>query len=131
LFYTTAYINQEGAMWKTNKRYLNILDAELKDLEEDIKLKINKCKEERECERISNYVYMENIALFKNELNGINAFSKIIGETDPRLHDDIEELVSHLTKRFKEEMKSHGLAEAVKICVEIKMDMVAKYIANN
>lgn len=115
-------------MRKVNEVYLSILRLELEDLHEDIEVMIEACKKEKEKGRLTNYVFMENLALFKNELLGVNAFGKIVEETDPTAFDTLETMVNHLKMRFREKIKTTGLAEVICIYVDRKLEKVQKYV---
>jgi len=115
-------------MRKANEVYLSILRLELEDLHEDIEVMIEACTKEKEKGRLTNYVFMENIALFKNELLGVDAFGKIVDETDTAAFDTLEAMVNHLKMRFKEKIRTAGLAEVICIYVDRKLEKVQKYV---
>jgi hypothetical protein len=48
--------------------FIAILEVELQDLEHDIQLLMADSEERHNHEEISNYVYMENLALLQKEL---------------------------------------------------------------
>ena len=115
-------------MRRINEFYISILRIELKDLQEDIEVLIQKCTEERERGNLTNYVFMENLALFKNELLGVDAFGRILDETDPKAYDALDEMVEDLKQKFQAKVKASGLAEAINVYVERKLRKVARYV---
>ena len=115
-------------MRRINEFYISILRIELKDLQEDIEVLIEKCTEERERGNLTNYVFMENLALFKNELLGVDAFGRILDETDPKAYDALDEMVEELKQKFQAKVKASGLAEAINVYVERKLREVARYV---
>ena len=110
------------------KHYLQILKIELEDLREDLVLLIEECKSSYKKESITEHVFLANLTLFKNELLGVDEFFKIIEETDPEAFENLDAMTDHLRKRFKQKIDTYGLAEAVKVCVDRKLEKVAKYV---
>ena len=110
------------------KHYLSILRIELEDLKEDLEMLIDECRQNREDERITDHVFLANLTLFKNELLGVDEFYKILDETDYKQFKDLDAMIEHLRKRFREKIKTYSLAEAVNVCIERKLKKVAKYV---
>ena len=110
------------------KHYLQILRIELEDLREDLELLIDECNKRYEKEAITEHVFLANLALFKNELLGVDEFYRIMDETDPETFDTLESMVEYLRTCFREKIKQYGIAEAVNICIERKLEKVAKYV---
>ena len=115
-------------MHHIKEKYLAILRIELEDLHEDIEGLIRHATEERESGHLTNYVFMENLALFKNELLGVDAFDRILDELDLETFATLEEMVAYLKTDFREKVKSVGLAEAIDVLVERKLDKVLHYV---
>ena len=115
-------------MHHIKERYLAILRIELEDLYEDIEGLIKQTTKERESRNLTNYVYMENLALFKNELLGMDAFGRILDELDLETFATLEEMVDYLKTDFREKVKSVGLAEAIDVLVERKLDKVLHFV---
>ena len=115
-------------MRNVNEAYLAILKIEMADLHDDIQVLIDECTKEREQGGLTNYVFMENLALFKNELLGVDAFQKVIDDTDIGSFPTLDEMVDHLTVTFREKAKVCGLAEVINIYVARKLDKVRKYV---
>jgi len=118
----------EEIMRNEKESYLSILKAELKDLQRDIEFLIEQSEKEKEAGKITNYVFMENLALFRNELLSVNAFDRVIDETDITKFDDLPKLIDHLKDCFRAMVKDAGLAKAINIPVERKMNKVADYV---
>lgn len=110
------------------KNFLRILGIELDDLKEDLECMIGENKRRNESGKITNYVFMENMALFQNELHAIGAFRQIIDQTDIDKFPSVESLIDDLKIKFKEIARTHGYAEAGKICIERKINKVLKYV---
>ncbi len=110
------------------KNYLRIMSIELDDLREDIKFLIGECKLKRDEDKITNYVYLENIALYNNELHALDAFEKIIARTEAGEFGTLEELIDFLKKEFVEKARTSGYARVIHLLVDRKIQKVAKYI---
>ena len=115
-------------MREIKKYYLKILRIEIEDLMEDIEFLIEESKKERESELLSNYVFWENITIFKNELSGVNSFFKVLDETDPDQFETLDEMVDHIRSIFKKKIKEYGLVEAVNLYVNRKIIKVRQYV---
>ena len=77
-------------MRQIKKHYLEILRIELEDLREDLQLLIDECQRNRENGKITDYVFLENVTLFKNELLGVDEFFKIIDTIDTAQYETLE-----------------------------------------
>ena len=115
-------------MRHVKENYLAILRLELKDLHEDIEALIAQLTQEKERGHLTNYVFMENLALFRNELLGVDAFGKILAQLDPDAFATLDDMVDHLNISFKAKVKASGLAEAINIYVERKLEKVRHYV---
>lgn len=115
-------------MRQSKKYFLKIMKIELEDLKDDLKLMINSCEKRKENGELTEHVYLANCTLFQNELIGLNDFMNILRETKINQFETLEELILHLKKRFKSQIKKLGLAEALDICIERKMDKVKQYV---
>lgn len=115
-------------MIEKRKNYLNILRLELEDLHEDIDKLISECDSQKNDCRITNYVYMENLANLKNEILGLDVFSGIIDGTDPGRFNSLDEMIVSLKAAFSESMAEYGIINAIRLMVERKMEKVKKYV---
>ncbi len=108
--------------------YLFILKLELKDLHDDIEMLINTCKEDKENCAITNYVFLENLSLFKNEILGVDVFDKIIDSINPHDYTDLDDLIQDLKILFQEKMVEFGIEKAIDLSILRKMDKVKRYV---
>lgn len=108
--------------------FLKILCIELKDLDEDIKILIKECEAQHSHNEISNYVFLENLAVLKNELFGIKGFCKEVETTNPDEYNTLEDLIQGLIKKLKHRIHEKGLAHSILMLIERKMKKVAHYI---
>jgi len=113
------------------KNFLEIMKLELDDLKDDLHTLKKECKHKLQEGLITNYVHMENMALYDNELHALNSFRRILEVTEPEKFDSIDNLTTHLLETFCTVMKTCGYAEAGRICIERKMLKVAKYVCGN
>ncbi len=113
------------------KNFLEILKLELDDLNEDIQTLKQECEYKLKKGVITNYVHMENMALYDNELHAVNAFRRIVEVSEPDSFHSLDDLVIHINETFRTVMKACGYAEAGRISIERKMLKVAKYIRSN
>lgn len=117
-------------MLKKKNNYLAILKIELEDLKTDIELLIKKCCEDKEEDNISNYVFLENLTLFNNEILGVNAFNDIIDDFESKINEytNVEEMIIKLKETFMDKMKEFGISKAIYLSILRKMDKVKSYV---
>ena len=115
-------------MREAKKHFLQILEIEMEDLREDLQFMIKQCELYKKKKVLSDRVVNENIALYKNELLGVNEFEHIIRNTDYNAFDDLDSEIVFLRSRFQEVLEIRGFAEVVNICIKRKFIKVAEYI---
>jgi len=115
-------------MLNRKRNYLRILDLELEDLKEDLQCMIEECTRRWQEGQLTNYVHRENVATFKSEMIGLDTFRRIVEETDPEEFPDLESMAEYLKKRFHRYICAAGIPEAVNICIDRKLNKVARYV---
>ena len=115
-------------MRAVKQNYLRILRIELEDLHEDIERLIEQCRKSRDCGSVSEKVFMQNLATFKNELLGVNAFQAVLDAVDPNQFETLEAMIENIRSQFLSLIRSHGLVPALSIYVNRKLDKVARYV---
>lgn len=108
--------------------FLMMFLIELEDLHKDIELLIEKYKDEHDHEVISNYVFLENLALMKNELFGIDSFLQEVKDVKPTDFANVNELIDFLKKQLLKRCHDKGIASAAYVLSERKMQKVLSYI---
>ena len=116
-------------MRHAKKHYLAIMEIELEDLKEDLELMIETCENDINTGKITEHVYMANLTLFRNELLGVGDFMRILNHTNPDDFTDLDAMIASLKIKFCEKIKTLGLAEAVNICINRKLNKVRKYVS--
>lgn len=115
-------------MRETKRYYLKMLRVEIEDLREDIDLLIEEYNRLHEKEQLSNYVFSENLIVFRKELLGVDAFFRLLDETDPNRFVTLDDLVAHLTATFKDMVRQSSLPAIIESYVERKLLKVREYI---
>ena len=110
------------------KNYLTIVFLEIEDLEEDIKYLIEKVEKKKHDGKLTNYVFLENQALLKNEIHALDCFKKLIKKTTANDFKSIEGLIQYLREEFKVIVDANSYAEAILIFVDRKMQKVKTYV---
>jgi hypothetical protein len=110
--------------------FLKLLHAELEDLAEDIGLIDQLCLKRFEENQISSYVFKENDALLRRELDSIAKLSKIVDAIDATLYKNVEELESELLKRLREQVARYEEPEAIVVFLKRKIDKIHAYITS-
>jgi len=115
-------------MMKTfQRKFIRILQSELEDLIKDIEMLMKVQKERLEKTEITNYVYLENTALFKNEIACLKNFLKFSAQLDIDRFQTYEELESYIEKEFKNQLEEHSYAQAIESFVARKLKKVINY----
>ena len=115
-------------MRQSKKHYLEILKIEVEDLREDLELMIEECRKNYQTEKITEHVFLANLTLFKNELLGLDEFTRIVDRTECDSFESLETMIDCMRKHFREKINTYGLAEALYICIERKLNKVARYV---
>ena len=115
---------------KLNK-FLKILKIELEEFLEYLEYLLEVHRFRAEQGEITNYVYLENITVLKNELSGIKNILKIIDVVKADDFQDIESLILHLEKRTVESIKHFNYPEAIHVMCRRKLDKVKKFVLEN
>ena len=85
-------------MSKVNKKYVQILRLELEDLEIDIQKLIEHCEETSKTSDLRCNVFLENLALFNNELLAVDIFEKMLDKLEVDEFETLDDLVQRADK---------------------------------
>jgi hypothetical protein len=110
------------------KNYLAIFQLEIEDLEEDIQYLIQKGDDRKKNGSLTNYVFLENQAILKNEIHALEYLKKLVRNTDYDNFRSIEGLIQYLREEFRKVVDNHGYAEAILIFIDRKMEKVKNYV---
>ncbi|MFO7888817.1 MAG: hypothetical protein R6V04_00600 [bacterium] len=105
-----------------------IMRVELQDLKEDIEDLLDNNRKKFQEQKISQRVYMENEALYQNELIGIEEFSELLLSKNPSEFKDLSEFIQTLKEEFYILLKKEEIALAVKVCIDRKLLKVSEYV---
>lgn len=115
-------------MKEKKRKYISILNVELKDLVEDIDVLMAGHKDRSEKGEISNYVFQENQALFKGEISCLNDFANLVLQIDLDRFQTLEELRTFVEKEFKQHLNKGCYAPAIEDVVTRKLRKVLLYV---
>ena len=108
--------------------YLKILRIEIEDLKTDIEHLIEELKKEHEEEQLTNYVFLENLAVFGNELLGVGYFFNVLDKINPDDFDSLDSMANFIKTTLQKMVEEHGLTEAINNYAGRKLDKVKKYV---
>jgi hypothetical protein len=111
------------------RKYLDILRIEIEDLIEDIGLIVNEYRSRRDRGEITDYVFLENLAVLHNELLGVDNMMEMLDDIDPDAYSNFEDLAADIETKIKNKIKNSYLAEALFPLVKRKLEKVSKYVA--
>ena len=115
-------------MLKKREAFLKILCIELEDLDDDIQALILECEDKHCNEEISNYVFLENLAVLRNELFGVESFLVDVKSIKPEDYENIDLLIEDLMKKLEARIHEKGIAHSIVNLINRKMEKVKKYI---
>jgi len=110
------------------RSFQEIMRVELQDLRDDIEDLLDSNRKKFEEQKISQHVYMENEALYKNELIGIEEFSQLLLSKKSSEFKNLSEFIQTLKEEFHFLLKQEGIALAVKVCIDRKLLKVSEYV---
>jgi hypothetical protein len=110
------------------QKFIRILTTEIEDLIDDIEHLMVVYKNRCEKGEITNYVYLENNALLKNEISCLKNFIKFLSKLELDKIETIEELYLFIGKEFKQQLEEHCYAHSIENFVERKLQKVINYI---
>lgn len=110
------------------EKFIKILLVELEDLDKDIKMLIDECCDKHSHEQISDYVYLENLAVLQNELFGVEGFIEEVKTLNLDKFESVEELMNTLTNQLKDRIREKGLVHSIILLVERKIKKVSTFV---
>ena len=108
-------------MRATPHNYLKLLAIEADDVQEDVELQILNCQRRRDARDITEHVYGENMAVFRNQQHGMQMFLRLLSTVDADQYPNIEALITALCNQFITDLKRVGLFPCIGSSVERKL----------
>lgn len=112
------------------KRFLRLIDVELSSCTEDLGDLEELLKSRFETMEITHYVYMENDALLKREISGINHIRDRVLQIDPTVYTDADGLAGAVRATASDVIQEYQLPGAVLALVERKIEAVRHYLSS-
>ncbi len=110
------------------KLFHRILLAELKDLEDDI-TSWSKFLEKKHIEdKVTEYVYLQNSALFHQELKGVSLYLHTVTNETLSASATIEQIRDHYLALLDEEIKTYLFENAIRVFVQRKIEKVYQFL---
>jgi len=110
------------------KLFTKILKAELEDLEDDIESWSQFLDEKRKAEKVTEYVFMENSGLLRQELMSVKTIVDSLSKVSQTELPNIEAIRDYFLKTLKDEVKKFQFPEAIMVFVTRKVDKVYTYL---
>ena len=110
------------------RKFLNIFRAELDELVEDLLIFEDLYKKREENGEITNYVYLENKGLIKDELLGVQNIVNSAEQLLDHEYQNLDEMVEDLSAKIKMQIEESGHSNAAFLLVERKLQKVKKYM---
>ena len=111
--------------------YLKLLAIELEDLREDIQVVMRNCEQRRDHHEITNYVFMENMAVLKNEVLEIGSVTQFLSGIDTDDYETLDSMIEDIERRFREKLCSKGCPEGSFRLIQRKLAKVAQYVRSD
>ncbi|HQC62082.1 MAG TPA: hypothetical protein PLC51_03390, partial [Candidatus Marinimicrobia bacterium] len=84
------------------KSFVAILKIEIEDLAADVELMMNECQKKKDAGKITDYVYLENMALYRHELLAVRSFARLLESTELSNFETLDALITYLQESFRE-----------------------------
>jgi hypothetical protein len=107
------------------KNFIAILKIEIEDLQADLELLISENQRKKDTGKITDYVFLENDALYRHELQATRTFQQILNNLDYQQFNQLTDVIDYLRNAFRE----GGYVRAINICIERKLNKVARYVS--
>lgn len=110
------------------EQFIEILKIELEDLKKDIELLISEAEKARVVERISNYVFLENLAIFRDEIIAVDALASFLQRSCADGCLDVEELRDKLLKLMNDKILELRMPSLMMEWVDRKVDKAYRFL---
>ena len=104
------------------------MKIELEDLVADLNHLVEDYTSRKKAGNITNYVFMENLALLKHEMYGINKFIGVLHEISIDEYSSIDELLQDVIKKLRKMIIKIDFEECLFPMIERRLIKVAKFI---
>lgn len=108
--------------------FTKILIAELEDLVNDFDTWSRYLDDRHKEDKISEYVFLQNTATLKRELDETRTILRDIAKKSPDVYTDLEAIRAHFLKVVAEESKRYEFGKAVIDLVTKKIEKVYAYV---
>jgi hypothetical protein len=119
---------EEIMMPNKKEQFIEILKIELEDLKKDIELLISEAEKARVVERISNYVFLENLAIFRDEIVAVDALASFLHQSCADGCLDVEELRDKLLKLMNDKIFELRMPSLMMEWVDRKVDKAYRFL---
>ena len=109
-------------------KFISIFRIELEDLREDINDLIEILERRKDCQEITNYVYMGNKGILLNEIASVEDLLDSISTIDAYQYESVEEMIADVHQMIDTRIQERDFPEVVHDMVQRKFDKVCKYV---
>ena len=113
------------------KKYLKLLAIELEDLREDIEVVMRNCETRRDRHEITNYVFMENMAVLSNEVLEIGTVTQLLNSINTDDYETLDSMIENIELKFREKLCHKGCPEGPFHLIKRKLAKVAQYVRSD
>ncbi len=115
-------------MRATQAHFLALMAMELDDLKEDLQALVRGCAARREKGEITDYVFRENMAVYRTLAACIDCVRVEFKMVAPEEHTDLSALIKKLRRDCHARLKDHGFPYGLERTIERKMQKIATYL---
>jgi len=113
------------------RHFLRLFRVELDDLVDEMKLLVDRMESRYASGEISEYVHLENLALYRREIDAFAKFAGIVDGIDPSLYKCTSDIEADLLARSRDYVSRLEDPEAVYILLKRKIEKVGKFISSD
>jgi hypothetical protein len=112
------------------KKFIGIIKIELEELIEDLNHLVDDYREKKENDLITNYVFLENLALLRHEMYGIKKLSELISALNVNDFRNIEEISEYIAEMLQKKISTSDFESCLLPMVCRRLAKAAHYVEN-
>lgn len=116
-------------MHAVRQRYLQFLAIELDDLADDLQLMVDHALEAMARRGDAPPVLRENLAIFRNELDGVSDMRAIVANIKPEAYADLDAMIRQLREAVHARVQHADLVPALEALVLRRIEKVRDYVS--
>lgn len=111
------------------EQFIKVLDIELEDLKMDIEMMIREAEKAKVTEKITNYVFMENLVVFRDEIAAVESLKSFIDASCLQNScSDLADLKNSVMGQFRRRLQELKMPHIMGEWLDRKVEKAYQYI---